>query len=212
VKGSLARLIPAIQREMKDAGVRHERRQRERELEAIAMVSATMRSANALDEILPRLLDQTLELIGTDSGSIWLHDPATDSVNLVIQRSREEKTFTVDNPGEDIPGLVVKTGQAMVSREFHSDQRIPENIREHLSRDIGGVCVPLNSNENVIGALCINVTAAEITTDEMRILNAWRRSVETRFKECDCTNKQSGNWKGWMHYGRLILPSAAHGI
>ena len=30
VKGSLARLIPAIQREMKDASVRHERRQRER--------------------------------------------------------------------------------------------------------------------------------------------------------------------------------------
>ena len=61
MKGNLARLIPAIQREMKDAGVRHERRQRERELEAIAMVSATMRSANTLDEILPRLLDQTME-------------------------------------------------------------------------------------------------------------------------------------------------------
>ena len=173
VKGSLARLIPAIQREMKDAGVRHERRQRERELEAIAMVSATMRSANTLDEILPRLLDQTLELIGTESGSIWLYDPANDGVNLVIQRSREEKTFTVDNPGEDIPGLVVKTGEAIISREFHSDQRIPEDIREHLSKNIGGVCVPLNSNENVIGALCINVPLPrEITADELRILNA----------------------------------------
>ena len=173
VKGSLARLIPAIQREMKDAGVRHERRQRERELEAIAMVSATMRSANTLDEILPRLLDQTLELIGTESGSIWLYDPANDGVSLVIQRSGKGGPITSDNPGESIPRLLAKTGEAIISREFHSDRRIPENIRKHLSKDIGGVCVPLNSNESVIGALCINVPLPrEIATDEVRILNA----------------------------------------
>jgi putative nucleotidyltransferase with HDIG domain len=173
VKGSLARLIPAIQREMKDAGVRHEQRQRERELEAIALVSATMRSANTLDEMLPRLLDQTLELIGTESGSIWLHDPANDSLNLVIQRSPEESLLTSVGPGTVIPGLVVKSGEAIISREFQSDLRIPEQFREHLRKDIGGVCVPLNSNENVIGALCINVTLPrEITTGDVRILNA----------------------------------------
>jgi putative nucleotidyltransferase with HDIG domain len=173
VKGSLARLIPAIQREMKDASVRHERRQRERELEAIALISATMRSANTLDEMLPRLLDQTLELIGTESGSIWLHDPANDSLNLVIQRSGEERLLTSVNPGAVIPGLVVKSGEAIISREFHSDLRIPEQFRQHLRKDIGGVCVPLNSNENVIGALCINVTLPrEITTGDVRILNA----------------------------------------
>ena len=173
VKGSLARLIPAIQREMKDASVRHERRQRERELEAIALISATMRSANTLDEMLPRLLDQTLELIGTESGSIWLHDPANDSLNLVIQRSAEESLLTSVGPGTVIPGLVVKSGEAIISREFHSDLRIPEQFRQHLRKDIGGVCVPLNSNENVIGALCINVTLPrEITTGDVRILNA----------------------------------------
>ena len=173
VKGSLARLIPAIQREMKDASVRHERRQRERELEAIALISATMRSANTLAEMLPRLLDQTLELIGTESGSIWLYDPANDGINLVIQRGGPENLITSVNPGEDIPGLVVKSGEAMISREFHSDLRVPEHIREHVPKDIGGVCVPLNSNENVIGALCVNVPLPrEITVGEVRILNA----------------------------------------
>ncbi|MGZ9165682.1 MAG: GAF domain-containing protein, partial [Anaerolineales bacterium] len=173
VKGSLARLIPAIQREMKDASVRHEQRQRERELEAIALVSATMRSANTLDEILPRLLDQTLELIGTESGSIWLYDPANDSMDLVIERSGEERPSTAANPGENIPRLVVKSGEAIISREFHSDLLIPQHIREHLRKDIGGVCVPLNSNENAIGALCINVPLPrEITAGELRILNS----------------------------------------
>jgi GAF domain-containing protein len=132
-----------------------------------------MHSANTLDEMLPRLLDQTLELIGTESGCIWLYDPANDSINLVIQRSGEESLLTSVSPGEDIPGLVVKSGEAIISREFHSDLRVPEHIREHLRQDIGGVCVPLNSNENVIGALYINVTLPrEITVGDVRILNA----------------------------------------
>lgn len=173
VKGSLARLIPAIQREMKDASARREQRQRERELEAIALVSATMRSANTLNEMLPRLLDKTLELIRTESGSIWLYDAANDNINLVIQRSGEENGGTPINPGEDIPGLVVKSGEAIISREFHSDLHLPEYVREHVPKDIGGVCVPLNSNENVIGALCVNVPVPrEITIGEVRILNA----------------------------------------
>src|SRR5574341_450984 len=114
VKGNMARLIPAIQRELKDAEVRHERRQRERELEAIALVSATMRSANTLDEMLPRLLDQTLELIGTESGSIWLYDPACDTVNLILQRGWEKDLITSVKSGEDLTGLVVQSGEAMI--------------------------------------------------------------------------------------------------
>src|SRR5688500_14514608 len=139
VKGSMARLIPAIQREMKDASVRHERQQRERELEAVALVSATTRSASTLDEMLPRLLDQILELIGTESGSIWLYDAANDSMNLVIQRTGEENRITSANPGEDLPGLVVKSGEPVISREFRSDLRLPEYIREQVPKSIGGV-------------------------------------------------------------------------
>jgi len=173
VKDSMARLIPAIQREMKDASVRYEQRQRERELEAIALVSATMRSANTLDEMLPRLLDQTLELIGTGSGSIWLNDPASDAINLSLQRGGQEDQITSVTSDEAIPELVVKSGEAIISREFHSDMRVPEYQRERMPKDIGGICVPLHSNENVIGALCINVPLPrEITPGEVRILNA----------------------------------------
>src|SRR5919109_3093639 len=39
IKGNFPRLIPAIERELKEAEVRRERRERERELEAIAQVS-----------------------------------------------------------------------------------------------------------------------------------------------------------------------------
>jgi PAS domain S-box-containing protein len=53
-----------------------EPKQRERELEAIAKVSAALRETQTVNEILPRLLDEALSLIEADSGSIWLYDPA----------------------------------------------------------------------------------------------------------------------------------------
>ncbi|HET9589410.1 MAG TPA: HD domain-containing phosphohydrolase [Anaerolineales bacterium] len=173
VKGSMPRLIPAIQRELKEANVRYERRQRERELEAIALASAAMRSANTLSEMLPRLLDQTLELFETKSGSIWLNDPVRDTVELAIQRGRAENLAGSDKPGREIPGLVVKTGEALISREFRTESRLPEPERARIPEEVGGACVPLRSNENVIGALCINVELPrEITAGEVRILNA----------------------------------------
>ena len=51
IKGNFARLIPAIQRELKEAEVRRERRERERELEAIASVSSKLRTAKTLEEM-----------------------------------------------------------------------------------------------------------------------------------------------------------------
>src|SRR5215208_6006995 len=64
IKGNYARLLPAIQRELKEAEIRRERRERERELEAIALVSSKLRTAKTLDEMLVDLLEQALLLIG----------------------------------------------------------------------------------------------------------------------------------------------------
>src|SRR5215216_3621618 len=64
IKGNFARLLPAIQRELKEAEVRRERHQRERELEAIAWVSSKLRAAKTLDDMLADLLEQALILIG----------------------------------------------------------------------------------------------------------------------------------------------------
>src|SRR5215207_7579218 len=58
IKGNFARLIPAIQRELKEAEVRRERMERERELEAIVAVSSTLRVTKTLGEMLASLLEQ----------------------------------------------------------------------------------------------------------------------------------------------------------
>jgi response regulator RpfG family c-di-GMP phosphodiesterase/putative methionine-R-sulfoxide reductase with GAF domain len=174
IKGNLARLIPAIQREMRDAKIRNEHLQRERELEAIAAVGAGLRKAKTLDEMLSHLLDNTLEIIQVKSGSIWLYDATTDEVKLTMHRHWDaNNTITSVRSGEDIPGYVVRTGTSIVSREFYSDTRILEKNRGHLPEGIGGACIPLFSNENIVGVLFVHVRLPrEISTGETRILNA----------------------------------------
>ncbi len=101
IKGNFARLIPAIQREMRDAKIRSEHIQRERELEAIAAVGAALRKAKSLDEMLSHLLDNTLEILQIKSGSIWLYDATTNEVKLTVHRAWDVRD----------PNIIVRSGE-----------------------------------------------------------------------------------------------------
>jgi putative nucleotidyltransferase with HDIG domain len=173
IKGNFARLIPAIQRELNEADVRRERRERERELEAIVSVSSTLRTTKTLDEMLSKLLDQVLTLVEAEAGSIWLYDPTIDLIELKIQRGwNDEYVGSSYKLGEGIPGLVVKLGKAIIAHEFHNDPQVPEENRDQIPKGIGGACVPLHAEENIVGVIFINVPLPrEFTTGVLRILN-----------------------------------------
>ena len=174
IKGNFARLIPAVQRELKEAEIRRERRERERELEAIALVSSVLRTARTFNEMLSRLLDQTLTLVGAESGSIWLYDPVNESIELRTQRDWKEEHFgSAYKLGEGIPGLVVQIGKAIVAREFRQAEHLTEAIRNQIPEGIGGAYIPLHTEESIVGVMCIHVVLPrELTLGEMRILNA----------------------------------------
>ncbi len=174
IKGNFARLIPAIQRELKEAEVRHERRQRERELEAIAWVSSKLRAARTLDDMLDDLLEQALILIGAEAGSIWLYDSISQMVELKTHQGWNEEYIGSSYPlGEGIPGLAVKLGEPIMADEFRMDPRISSESRNHLPKDIGGACVPLRAEENIVGVMFVNVKLPrQLTPGELRILNA----------------------------------------
>jgi putative nucleotidyltransferase with HDIG domain len=174
IKGNFARLIPAIEREMQDAVIRREGRERERELEAIALISSRLRGAKTFDEMLSRLLDQTLALTEAPAGSIWLYDPMNEVVELSIQRGgKEEWVGCSYKIGEGIPGQVVQSGKAILAEEFiPAGQTNEEGFGQSLV-GAGGACVPLHAEERIVGALFINMTRPrELTTGEIRILNA----------------------------------------
>ena len=174
IKGNFARLIPAIQRELKEAEVRHERHQRERELEAIAWVSSKLRAAKTLDDMLADLLEQALILIGAEAGSIWLYDSVSQRVELKTHLGwNEEYNGSSYALGDGIPGLAVKLGEPIMASEFRTDPRVSRESRDDLPKEIGGACVPLRAEENIVGVMFVNVKLPrELTPGELRIINA----------------------------------------
>lgn len=174
IKGNLARLVPAIQRELRDAKVRKEHTQRERELEAIAAVGSTLRKAKTLDDMLSRLLVNTLEIVNVDSGSIWLYDEAVEEIKLTVQQGPNTKDRNTSfHSGDGIPGYVVKNRMGIVSPEFRSDPRLPEKNRANLPKGVGGACIPLYSNEDIVGVILMYINLPrELSAGEERIINA----------------------------------------
>ncbi|MDQ7844741.1 MAG: PAS domain S-box protein [Armatimonadota bacterium] len=63
-----------------------ELRRRLRELEALHRVSAALRAAQTVEEALPVLLDETLAVFDTDSGSIMLYRPEDQRLHAVVLR------------------------------------------------------------------------------------------------------------------------------
>jgi len=174
IKGNFARLIPAIQRELKEAEVRRERRERERELEAIVSVNTRLRTAKTLEEMLSHLLDQALKLVEAEAGSIWLYDSTGEMIDLKTQRGwNEEYIGSSYKLGEGIPGLVVKLGKGIVAREFRDDPQVTGENRNQIPKNIGGACVPLHAEDSIVGVMFINVTLPrELKKGEIRVINA----------------------------------------
>ncbi len=150
-----------------------ESKQREREWEAIAKLSRALRHTQTVREILPRLLDETLALMQTDQGSIWLRHPVSNKVYLSEQRQWGAQALNGFPEGREIIEQVIETGQPLIQRDLHNDPRIPEKHRARIPSGIGGACVPLIAAGKTVGAMFINVRLPrEITADEMRVLGA----------------------------------------
>lgn len=149
-------------------------KQRERELESIVTVSAALRMAHTLDEMLPSLLNETLDVMNATQGAIWLYDPIKDELRTVLTRGWDytgTHSIPPEKPGEGINGLVFATGKPYVSREIHLDMHLPEIVRQWTPPGVGGVTVPIRSEDRLIGTFNVNVTLPrEITPDEIRLL------------------------------------------
>ena len=150
-----------------------ESKRREREWAAIAQLSQALRQTQTVGEILPRLLDETLSLMDTDQGSIWLRHPLTHDVHMSEQRRWGNEPFDSDPQVAEILESVIESGEPIVRNDLHDDARIPEDPARHVPPGIGGACVPLTAAGETVGAMFINVhLPREITADETRVLGA----------------------------------------
>jgi PAS domain S-box-containing protein len=148
-----------------------ERYQREREMQAIATISAALRAATTRDEMLPIIVDNTMQLLNAQAAVIVSRSNTTqESVIECARGAWAKSTGRRAPPGKGLSAFIFKTKQPYVTDDIANDPNIywkdwGEEVRALAS-------VPLIvAQDQIIGTLGIGRTTP-ITPDEVRVLVA----------------------------------------
>ncbi len=147
-----------------------ERRQKERELETVALLSAALRKAQSRAEMLSIILDELLAVLKADGAAFALRDPASGETVIELAMGQfapgAGQRFA---PGEGVSGHVILTGQPYLNNEVRNEPRF---FSPDLLENIPAVaCVPLIAREATIGALWMGRTGT-INELDVRLLAA----------------------------------------
>jgi signal transduction histidine kinase len=170
MKGNLTRLIPAIQREMQESRIRHERKQRERELAAIAIIATSLRMASDYEDILATLHDQLVDIIAANGIVLAMRDPESGVLTAEFASGEWSSWQGLRlQPGEGITAQVVESRRPYIHDDVLND---PNFIHPDLVGDQHAVmCVPLIAEEMVIGTIWAGRTVG-FSDEEVRLLTA----------------------------------------
>jgi len=159
-----ARLYELAQREIV------ERKLRERELEAVAEVSAALRAASTSADMLAVVVEHAQNLLNGTAASIAFDLPATSEVQIVLARGHWAAITGLRVPRDSsVTGSVILSGQPYVNGDVRADDRMPPH--ETLAATPAVAVVPLTEQVGTIGTLAVG-RAAPITPGEVRVVQA----------------------------------------
>jgi PAS domain S-box-containing protein len=130
------------------------RRERERELKAIATLATTLRSARSRREILQLLLDQVLEMLAVDGAAIASRTRSPGQIEFELARGVwSDSVAGSAAEAESLSGRVLVTGRSLVLDLESSAEGLARTGVAEQTRFVAGV--PLIAEEEVLGALWI---------------------------------------------------------
>jgi CheY-like chemotaxis protein len=156
-KGKLGRLIPALERAQREAQGRRERRERERELEAIVALTSGPRQAETRAEIVPTLLQQVLSLLKADGVAIGVSDPLSGETMVELGIGQCQSLTGQRQPSGEGPfGKVIEAGEPQVSSD----------VQKHA-----WAVVPIITHHTLLSALWVGRQRA-FGPDDVRLFGA----------------------------------------
>jgi PAS domain S-box-containing protein len=161
--GTVTHMI-AIKQDISD------RKQREREMEAIALMATALRAAPDRGEMLPVIVHQVANLLKTDAALLHTVDPATGDAIIAFGHGLGADWTGGHIPrGSGIVGHVIATRRPYLTNDVGHE---PHNFRPDLIGELGAIaCVPLIAQDHIIGALWVG-RKTTIVEDEVRLLTA----------------------------------------
>jgi GAF domain-containing protein len=171
-----------------------ETRRRLEEMEIVSRISFGVRTARDADAMLPILFSEVLNIMGTDTGSVWLYDEGSGMlVQKIAAGWNQNVPVTRLRPGEGIAGHVFRSGDSYQIPDFVSDPHgLPEN-RKTFEPGWNGIALPIRTSNEPIGAMLVAVpnsrrveahqvqlltVIAEIAGNAIHRINLYARSEE----------------------------------
>jgi len=150
-------------------------RHRLNELEALNDISRAMRTATTLTELLPRLLDETLTILGTDTGLITLVDD--EQAEFYDSVARGWFLELVDDQRlpltTGLSGYVYKNPQPYLVLDYASDVHVRAEVQSLMPPGWGGGGFPIKAGEAIVGLLFIALPAPrQLQPPEIHLLSA----------------------------------------
>jgi len=149
-----------------------------RMLRALYECGRVVNAVTEKDAILSAIVDQALEALSATRGFLILYDKATDTLTPGVIRmpegeeNRQELTLS-----KTILTECVRTGNSILCRDAMADSRFRQGGSIVLHGIRSAVCVPVESNNEILGALYVDHLQAAGAFDEedLRLLAALGR-------------------------------------
>ena len=165
---SLARQAAVV---IENARLYDEAQRRLKELEIINRVSTSLRMSQSPQEMLPTLLNETLHLIKTPHGAIWLYDPTIDKLVQRVASGLEVKLKHKSlSPLEGIIGYTFRTGNLYRSADLKNDLLLFEGERENMDAGLSALCIPIQSTGGPVGVLAVVAETGQQITEDVNLL------------------------------------------
>lgn len=145
-----------------------QRKQRERELEALLSVAASLRAAPTRGDLLPVIVNQVMGLLRMDSAALVLRHPTGAECVVVMARGAWEEHTGLRVPVErSVTGQVMATGRPYLHNDVQTDPVFA--FPDRLGGIRAAACASLATQEAVIGALWVG-RKGDILDSELKLL------------------------------------------
>ena len=141
------------------------------ELETINRISALMRSMDSLEAILPRFLDETMNMIALTEAAIWLFKPDTETLELALARGHFQNNVRKSIlPSESILGTVFQSGQPYLCKPG-DDQNVEDELKSAFAEGWEAAFIPIRTANQTLGVLVIaNEPSRKPNINEVQLL------------------------------------------
>lgn len=139
-----------------------------------------------IDELLKMVIESAQEVVGAKNASLLMADEDTQNLKFYQASGKNMgKLKDIDIPsGVGIAGMVVKTGQAIVSNDVQSDSRWYRKVSEKVKVSVQSIaCFPLLHGDKVIGVLQFldKRDGSEFSSQDIDILARFSRMMAKFF-------------------------------